>query len=64
MAPKQQSERMPANGASRLVNFRLTEAEFAEADLLAKQTYRSRAYFMRIMYLRGLRSYQREHQPE
>ncbi|BEV14870.1 hypothetical protein HBDW_16580 [Herbaspirillum sp. DW155] len=64
MAQKQQSERKPAKGATRLVNFRLNEAEFEEAALLARQTYRSRALFIRTMYLLGLRAYRREHPVE
>ena len=61
MAPKQQNERKPAKGTTRLVNFRLNEAEFEEADLLAQQTYRSRALLIRTMYLLGLQTYRRQH---
>jgi hypothetical protein len=43
------------------VNFRLNEAEFEEATLLAQQTYRSRALFLRTMYLLGLQAYRRQH---
>jgi len=60
MAAMQQSERTPANGTSRLVNFRLTPAEFEEAEHFARQSYRSRALFFRLMYLRGLQAYQQE----
>lgn len=61
MAHRQQNERKPAKGATRLVNFRLNEAEFEEAALLAQQTYRSRALFLRTMYLLGLQAYRRQH---
>lgn len=58
MAGKQQIERKPANGKARLVNFRLTEAELHEANHYAAQTYRSRALFIRLMYLRGLHDFE------
>ncbi|MCI1016086.1 MULTISPECIES: hypothetical protein [Herbaspirillum] len=58
MAGKQQTERMPANASARLVNFRLTQAELEEANHFAAQTYRSRALFIRMMYLRGLQAFQ------
>ncbi|WP_017450689.1 hypothetical protein [Herbaspirillum rubrisubalbicans] len=52
---------MTAKGSTRLVKFRLNEAEFEQATQLASQTYRSRALFVRTMYLLGLKEYQREH---
>ncbi|MBG7618673.1 hypothetical protein I5R65_04295 [Herbaspirillum sp. AP02] len=58
MAGKQQTERKPANASARLVNFRLTKAELDEANHFAAQTYRSRALFIRLMYLRGLIAFQ------
>ncbi|AYR23911.1 hypothetical protein [Herbaspirillum rubrisubalbicans] len=61
MAHKQQNERLTAKGSTRLVKFRLNEAEFEQATRLASQTYRSRALFVRTMYLLGLKEYQREH---
>nr|WP_198984097.1 hypothetical protein [Herbaspirillum sp. ASV7] len=64
MAAKQQIERKPANGAVRLVNFRLSKAELDEANHYAKQTYRSRALFIRLMYLRGLHAYRDDLQQE
>ncbi|MET3430592.1 hypothetical protein ABIC71_000055 [Herbaspirillum seropedicae] len=64
MAATQQSERKPANGTSRLVNFRLTSAEFEEAEHFARQSYRSKALFFRLMYLRGLQAYQRDLEEE
>ncbi|KAF1034252.1 MAG: hypothetical protein GAK35_04308 [Herbaspirillum frisingense] len=57
MAPKELIERMPPNAQSRLVNFRMTEEELQEANLYAQETYRSRALFIRLMYLRGLGDY-------
>ncbi|MFJ3059196.1 hypothetical protein [Herbaspirillum sp. NPDC087042] len=60
MAAKQPTERKPANGAARLVNFRLSKTELDEANHFAEQTYRSRALFIRLMYLRGLHAYRHD----
>lgn len=60
MAPKQEIERTPRNVRARLVKFRLSESELMEANFLAADTYRSRALFIRLMYLRGLVAYKIE----
>lgn len=57
MAPEEDIERTPRNADARLVNFRLSESEIREANFLAADTYRSRALFIWLMYVRGLNSY-------
>ncbi|WP_102663619.1 hypothetical protein [Herbaspirillum sp. BH-1] len=42
------------------VTLRLTAGEIEKAQILARQDHRTRAAFIRVMFLRGLAAYEKE----
>ncbi len=46
--------------SSQPVTLRLTTEEIEKAQILARRDHRTRAAFIRVMFLRGLASYEKE----
>lgn len=59
--PHHPAARAPRTLKTRTVVVRLTDAEIALADQYAAEEARSRASFIRLMFLRGIAEYEREH---
>lgn len=49
-----------ADHGSLPVTLRLTAEEIEKAQILARQDHRTRAAFIRVMFLRGLAAYEKE----
>ena len=49
-----------ADSTSVPITLRLTTEEIEKAQVLARQDHRTRAAFIRVMFLRGLAAYEKE----
>ena len=49
-----------ADASSLPVTLRLTAEEVEKAQVLARQDHRTRAAFIRVMFLRGMAAYEKE----